>query len=222
MLFLASHAAAQQSYVGRFDGFTGFTFLNSAKVNLSERGFQMQFGYRPKTWYTLGFDYSVATGHSDFTPGLLTTALQGQLGSQFAQLAAAGAIPAGYSLVVPFGSTTQNFAAGPQFNYRHWRLVTLFLRPSVGAVHERATPHSTDPIARSIIAQLAPSGEKQDWTAFYGIGGGFDVNVSKHVALRFQGDFVHDHLFSDLLREGRNTVRVGIGPAFQFGGNAVK
>jgi hypothetical protein len=32
-------------------------------------------------------------------------------------------------------------------------------------------------------------------------------------------DLVHNHLFSDLLREGRNTVRLSIGPAFQFGHN---
>lgn len=222
LLLLASHAVAQQTYVGRFDVFGGFTYLDSPKINLIERGFQMQVGVRPKSWYTLGFDYSVATGHTALTPNLLTTALQTQLGAQLGQLAAAGLISPSYSLAVPIDSSTQNFAAGPQLSYRHWSLVTLFIRPSVGAVHETATAHRTDPIEALVVAQLAPSGQKTDWTAFYGVGGGFDVNVSTRFALRFQADFVHDHLFSDLLKEGRNTVRVGIGPAFQFGHNVVK
>lgn len=222
LLSLASHAVAQQTYVGRFDVYAGFTYLNSPKINLSERGLHLQFGVRPKSWYTLGFDYSIATGHTDLTPGLLTSALQTQLGAEFSQLAALGRIPQGYSLVIPIDSTTQNFAAGPQVSYHHWPLVTLFVRPSIGAVHETATAHSVDPISTLVIAQLAPSGQKQDWTAFYGLGGGFDLNLSSHFALRFQADFVHDHLFNDLLREGRNTVRVGIGPALQFGRNVMK
>jgi hypothetical protein len=222
LILLASHAVAQQTYVGRFDAYGGFTYLNSPKINLIERGFQMQVGVRPKSWYTLGFDYSVATGHTALTPNLLTTALQNQFGTQFGQLAAAGRLPPGYSLVVPIDSTTQNFAAGPQLSYRHWSLVTLFIRPSIGAVHETATARTTDPLEALVITQLAPSGQKKDWAGFYGVGGGFDVNVSPRIALRFQADFVHDHLFSDLLKDGRNTVRVGIGPAFQIGHNVMK
>jgi hypothetical protein len=30
---------------------------------------------------------------------------------------------------------------------------------------------------------------------------------------------VHDHLFDDLLQNGRNTVRFAIGPGFQWGKN---
>jgi hypothetical protein len=33
---------------------------------------------------------------------------------------------------------------------------------------------------------------------------------------------VHDHLFSDLLTEGRYTVRFSTGPAFNFGPNIKK
>lgn len=220
--FFASQAFAQQSYVGRFDAYAGFSYLDSPKINLVERGFHMQFGVRPKTWYTLGFDYSIASGHTDLTPSLLTTALQTQLATQFGQLAALGRLPPGYSLDVPFDSTSQEFAAGPQLSYRRWSLVTLFIRPSIGAIHETATPHATDPLAALVVSQLAPSGKKEDWTGFYGVGGGFDLNLTRYFALRFQADFVHDHLFSDLLKEGRNTVRVGIGPAFQFGHNVVK
>lgn len=221
-LMFAAQAFGQQEYVGRYDGYAGFIYLNSPHIDLQERGFHTQVGVRMKTWYSLGFDYSVATGHTSLTPNLLTTALQQQLAGTFAQLAAAGRIPPGYALTVPIDSVTQNFAAGPQFSYRRWQRITLFLRPSFGAIHETATPHSTDPIAGLVIASLAPSGEKKDWTGFYGFGGGADLNFTNHLGVRLQADFVHDHLFSDLLRDGRNTVRLSLGPAFQFGRNVAK
>ncbi len=220
-LFAASFAFGQQ-YVGRYDVYGGFMYLDSPHINLAERGFHMQAGVRPTTWYSLGFDYSIETGHTNLTPSLLTTGLQQQLGTQLQQLAALGKIPPGYSLNVPIDSTTQTFAAGPQLAYRRWPLVTLYARPSIGAIHEVATPHATDPIAQLVVAQLAPSGQKTDWTPFYGVGGSVDVNLRKHFSLRLSVDFVHDHLFSDLLKDGRNTVRLAIGPALQFGPNAAK
>jgi hypothetical protein len=81
---------------------------------------------------------------------------------------------------------------------------------------------STDLIAQSVVAQLAPSGRKTDWTKFFGFGGGADLNITKHFAVRVQGDFVRDHLFNDLLKDSRNTVRFSIGPAVQFGKNVRK
>ena len=213
---------AQQTYVGRYDLYAGFAFLDSPHINLWERGFQTQAGYRMRSWLTLGFDYSVVTGHTSLTPDLLTDSVRQQLAGFFTQLAAAGRLPPGYALTVPIDSTTQNFAAGPQFAYHGWRPVTLFIRPSIGAIYEKAVPHATDAITAVVISQLAPSGNKTDWTPFYGFGGGVDLNINDHFALRIQADFVHDHLFSDLLKDGRNTVRVGIGPAFQFGHNVMK
>jgi len=120
---------------------------------------------------------------------------------------------------VPTHSRTQTFAAGPQFCYRHFSKVTLFVRPSAGVIHEYATPQPADPIAATVAAQLAPSGHKVDTVLFYGFGGGVDFSLSRHLGLRVQADFVHDHLFSNLLENGRNTVRVSIGPCFNFGGN---
>ena len=213
---------AQQAYVSRFDLFTGYTFLDSPLVSLKENGFHFQTGVRANTWLSLGFDYSVSEGNLTLTPNLLLPSLQQELGAELAQLAAAGQIPAGYTLVVPAHSRTQTFAAGPQFSYRHLSKVTLFIRPSIGAIHEYATPQPKDPIAAAIAAQLAPSGHKADTVAFYGFGGGADFAVSNHVGLRVQADFVHDHLFSDLIASGRNTVRLSIGPCFNFGGNVVR
>lgn len=219
---LAPQALAQQSYVGLFDVYGGFTYLASPDINLDTRGFHLQAGVNPKTWLAFGFDYSRSTGHTDITPSLLTSTLQTQLGGQIAGLITEGVIPPNYALAVPFDATTQTFAAGPQLMIRHWSAVTLFVRPSIGAIHEDATLHGTDPVSQAIVAQLTPTGKETDWTGFYGFGGGAELNFGGHFSLRMQADFVHSHLFSDVLKNGRNTVRLSIGPAFHFGRNMAK
>jgi len=219
LLLAASPVAAQQTYVSQFDVFAGYAFLDSPHISLFENGFQAQFGYRPKPWYSLGFDYSRSTGDLVLTPNLLPTALQQQLGAELGQMVAAHLIPASYALAVSTHSTSQTFAVGPQLAYRHFSHLTLFIRPSLGAIHEVAVPHPADAIATAVAAQLAPSGKKTDWTGFYGFGGGFDILFSKHVGIRTQADLVYDHLFNDLLADGRWTVRFSIGPCFNFGRN---
>jgi hypothetical protein len=107
--------------------------------------------------------------------------------------------------------------------FRHWRHETVFFRPLfAGAVYEQATPKPTDLIASLIVSKLVPSGKKTDTTWFLGLGGGLDVLLSKHLAVRTQVDVVYDHLFNDLLRDGRWTVRFSVGPAFNFGKNIVQ
>jgi hypothetical protein len=219
LLLLSLPLWSQQSYVTRYDAYAGYAFLNSPKIGLFENGFQTQVGYRARTWVSFGFDYSLTAGDLTITPDLLPTALQQQLALQLGQLAAAGRLPPGYTLTVPAHSVTNSFAIGPQLAYRHFSKVTLFLRPSIGAIREAATPRPKDPIAAAIVAQLAPTGHKTDWQGFYGIGGGFDINVSRHIALRVQADHVWDHLFNDLLKDGRWTTRFSVGPCFNFGGN---
>jgi hypothetical protein len=213
LLVSSSPAVGQQTYVTRYDAFVGYTFLDSPRVSLFENGAHFQFGVRPKTWYSLGLDYSLSAGDLTLTPNLLLTSLQQQL----SQL-----LPPGYTLSVTSHSRTQTFAGGPQLSYRHYSKVTLFVRPSIGAIYERAIPHPSGEIATLIVEQLAPSGYKTDWTAFYGFGGGADLLFSKHVALRVQADLVYDHLFSELLKDGRLTTRFSIGPCFNFGKNIAK
>jgi hypothetical protein len=222
IMFLASFPlSGQQTYVSRYDYYAGYAFLNSPMINLSENGFQTQFGYRAKTWVSVGFDYSRSSGNLTLTPDLLPMALQAQLGYQLKGLMAAGVIPPTYALTVLAHSVTNSFAFGPQFAYRHFSHATFFIRPSMGAIHESATPTLTpqDPVATAIVAQLAPTGHKADTTGFYGVGGGFDILVSKHFALRAQADYVYDHLFNDLLAKGRWTTRFSIGPCINFGRN---
>jgi hypothetical protein len=219
LFLLAMPVVAQQTYVTRFDAFAGYTYLNSPAVSLPEHGAHFQVGVRPKTWVSFGFDFAVASGDLTLTPPLLLDSLQQSLGAQLGALAAAGRLPANYSLSVRAHSQTQTFAAGPQFALRRWKPITLFLRPSIGIMRETATPKPADAIAKGIVAQLAPSGEKKDRVIFYGFGGGVDFNFTRHVALRVQADLVRDHLFDDLIKKSRGTVRFSFGPAFNFGKN---
>ena len=222
LLFAATPVLAQQQYVSRYNIYSGYTFLDSPHVSLFENGYHFQVGVNPKTWYALGFDYSISEGSLTLTPNLLTASWQQQLTALLQQLAAAGQLPAGYVVAVPSNSLTQTFAAGPQLSYRHFSKITLFVRPSVGAIHEVATPQPTDAISKLIVQALAPAGKKIDTTIFYGFGGGADFIVSKHIALRVQADLVYDHLFSDVLQDGRFTTRFSVGPCFNFGKNIKK
>jgi hypothetical protein len=219
-IWLAPMALAQQEYVSRFDAFAGYAFLDSPHIGLFQNGFAAQIGLRPRTWLSIGFDYSNTGGDATITSGLLPTSLQQTLGAILAELAAAGRLPSGYVLRLPIHSRTQTFAVGPQLAVRHWRHETVFFRPLfAGAIYEKATSQATDPITSAIVSQLLPSGRTADTTWFLGLGGGFDVLLSRHIAVRTQVDVVHDHLFSDLLRDGRWTVRFSVGPAFNFGRN---
>jgi len=217
LLFLASQAFAQ-SYVGRFEVYEGYMYLDSPHVSLAEPGYHIQAGLRKSTRISLGFDYSRGTGDLSMTSNLLTTALQ----QQFNSAISSGVLPANYRLAVPMRASTQTFTMGPQFPYRRFNKVTPFVRPSVGALKEVATVRPTDFLTHLIVGTITPTGRLEEWTAFYGFGGGVALNFSRHFSLVVQADFVHDHLFNDILKDGRNTVRLSIGPGFQFGKNVRK
>lgn len=212
---------AQQDYVGRFDLYNGFTWFDSPSAKLEERGYHLQAGVNVRTWLAMGFDYSVVQGNLTLTPNLLKPALATQITTQIGELEALGVLPPGYQVAVTTGSTTQTFAAGPQLEYRHFKRITLFVRPSIGAIYESATPHPSDAFTTAVVLQLAPSGKKTDWEAFYGFGGGVDLNFMRYGSLRLQADYVHNDLFNDILKSSRNTVRLSIGPSFHFGKNIV-
>ena len=213
LLLISTFTFAQQDYVPRFDTFTGFSYLASPKMNLYQRGFNGEFGVNATRWLALGVDYSILKGNSSILPKELDPSITAKLAA-FAPL-----FPPGYQLYVPFEATTQTFSAGPQVNFRHWKPVTVFVRPALGAIHESVTPHPVDPIQGAVVSALVPSGHKRDTTYFYGVGGGFDINASRHVGLRVGVDFVHTFLFEGFLAESRNSVRISVGPTFRFGRN---
>ncbi|HMF91016.1 MAG TPA: outer membrane beta-barrel protein [Candidatus Angelobacter sp.] len=210
-LLLGSYAAfAQQEYVPRYAGFTAYSYVNSPKLNLAQRGFNAEFGVNINRWLIIGGDYSIFNGHSSLTPQDLTTALQLRLSA---------VVPPGVPISVPFTATTYTFTVGPQFNYRHFKWVTPFVRPAIGGLHETARLRPNTPLTTLLVGQLAPSGKKTDVQPYYGVGGGFDVNATTHLGVRVTFDFVHVNLFDGFLKEGRNTLRISVGPTFGFGRN---
>lgn len=215
-LLLASIAWAQQDYIGRYDVYAGYMYLNSPGLSLAESGFHTQLGTNPAKWYSMGFDFSTGSGDTKLTTGMMKPSVQQQITQQLAPfgLALSAVQP------VPEHSRTQTYAMGPQVNYRHFRHMTLSIHPSVGAIHEDATPNDAglDLIGKMLVEQLAPSGTKAQWIGFYGFGGAVDFNVTQHVGLRLTADFVHDNLFADLVNT-RNTVRFSVGPTFHVGKN---
>lgn len=219
LLILPLRSYAQQDYVGQWDIYNGFAYFDSPDIHLNERGYHLQLGYNAKTWLAIGFDYSVVTGNLTITPDLLKPSLQAQIATSLGPLVQAGVIPPTFSPALPTGSTTETFALGPQLEYRHFRWVTLFARPSIGAIREVATLQSSNPILAGIANALAPGGKKTEWKPFYGIGGGLEVNVARHLSLRMQADYVHNNLFTDILKSGRNTTRLSVGPAIHLGKN---
>ena len=215
----AAIAHAQQTEASRYDVFAGFTSLNAPALGLSQPGFHTQAGVNMRSWYSVGFDYSVGSGSEIVKPDLLPTDLQAAIAGAQQQYTAAGLLPVGYQLAIKTDAFTETFAAGPQLVYRHFPKATLFIRPSLGALRERATPHPTDPFATIVAEELAPSGSKLDWTGFYGLGGGMDYSITKHFGIRGQMDAVYNHPFNDILENGRWTYRYSVGPSFHFGRN---
>ena len=71
LLLFSIPLCGQQNYVTRYDVYGGYAFLNSPSVRLFENGFATQIGVRPKTWLSLGFDYTYATGNLKVTPSQL-------------------------------------------------------------------------------------------------------------------------------------------------------
>ena len=221
-LVLSGNAFGQQEYVGRYDAYVGYAYLNSPHISLNSSGVHLQTGLRIKSWLSTGFDFSDSSGRGLLTPNLLTDALQQTLGAQLKQLAALGMLPSGYSLAVPFNASTRTYEAGPQLAYRRFTMLSLFVRPALGAVQQIATPRPTDPIANVIVQQLTPAGKKTDWQYFYGFGAGATINMTQHTAINVQMDLVRDHLFNDILKDGRWTIRLAVGPNIQWGRNMMK
>ena len=118
---------------------------------------------------------------------------------------------------------TFTITGGPQFNYRGFKYVTLFVHPDLGAMYQSVTVNPPNPIMGQIVTQLLGSSMKtSQWTPFYGVGGGIDLNVSKHVGIRLTSDWVYTQLFDNLLANPQYTWRMSASPTFRFGKNVPK
>ncbi len=208
---------SQQTDIRQFSAFGAFSYLSTPSLNLTQRGFDGDFGVNVRSWLTLGGDFSYAGGHSSLVPGDLNATTQAKLAPFLPFL------PPGFVLKVPYNSSTYTYEAGPQFNYRRFKKVTLFARPALGALHADFTAKPGDPITAAIVNGLLNGKTSQsDTVVFYGFGGGITWEVTPNFGLRVASDFVHYNFFSNLLDGGRNSVRVVVGTKFSFGKNILK
>lgn len=247
LLTLSACAFAQQDYVGRYDFFTGFSYLDSPKLGLQQRGFNTQLGFNPRRWLAFGVDYSIQEGRASLVPSDLKTKYATPL-NQLVAAGEAGAfaaappagfgilLPSGYKLYAPFDATTQTYTIGPQLVYRHMKKISLFVHPSIGVIHENISINPHDAFTQYIVlpallgnlpavgatTPVIRTRKPNDTTYFYGLGGGADYNLTKHFHIRADIEFVHVNLFSGLLADSRNSVRLSIGPTVNFGRNITR
>ena len=217
MILICLPALSQQTNINHYTLFTGFDYMISPVRNLAERGFETDFGVSVKPWLGLGADFG-ALG-SDIISGAGTISgsetVYAPLLTQYASFGA----PPPSAVHVAFKSTTYTFAAGPQFYFRKWQKVTFFARPGFGGIHENASlafPPALVPLF-NLLKVRVPNANQTDTELFFGLGGGFDLNVSRKVGMRFAADWVNTHLFSDLLTPRQNYVRFSLGPTFRWG-----
>ncbi len=205
---------SQQTDIRQFSAFGAYSYLSTPSLNLTQRGFDGDFGVNVRSWLTLGGDFSYASGHSSLVPNDLNAATQAKL-APFLPL-----LPPGYVISVPYNSSTYTYEAGPQFNYRGMKKVTLFARPALGALHANVTVKPGDPIAQLLVLNLLGSNpSRSDTVVFYGFGGGATWEITPNFGLRIASDYVHYNFFSNLLNGGRGSVRVVVGTKFSFGKN---
>src|SRR5579884_393752 len=216
ILIICLPAVAQQTDINRYTIFTGFDYMVSPARNLTERGFDVDFGVTLKPWLALGGDFS-AIGDKIFS-GAGT--INGSETIYAPLLSQAGPpVPPPNAVNVPFKSTSYTFAAGPQFYLRKFEKITFFARPGLGGIHEEADIGLPPQLAGvlTLLGARVPAFHQTDTELFFGVGGGFDLNISRPVGVRFAADWVNTHLFSNLLTGRQNYVRFSVGPTFRWG-----
>jgi len=213
-------ASGQDVAINRYTLYTGFDYTISPSRDLIERGFDLDFGVTVKPWLGLGGDFGTF-GHDIISGGGIIN------GSETIYATAVAAahqqyptvIPPPSQINVPFTGTTYLFAVGPQFYIRKWRAVTFLARPGLGGIHESANLNFPPPVVPlfTALAITPPSAHQTNTTWFVGLGGGFDINVSRRVGIRFTADWVNTHLFSNLLTDRQNYARFTVGPTWRWG-----
>jgi len=209
-----------QEYVGRFALYAGYSHLDTPDMSLHQGGFNLDAGVNVTRWLSMGVDYSRFDGNSNIGLTDLTKAQQAKIIPYINAYRAA--VNPNYVLDVPFDARTYTITAGPQINYRHFKHVTLFIRPAIGLVHEVVTgkPRANDVLAKAATANMVgPSLAQADFIRFYGVGGGLTYQATKHFGIRFSVDYIHTYLFDQVLAHSRNSTRISFGPAYSFGGN---
>ncbi len=207
---------SQQPEITQFSVIAGPSYLATPSLNLAQRGFNGDFAQNVYPWLSVGFDFSVFTGHSTLMPSYLNTATQAKLAAMLPPGVPASAV------AVPFSSSTFTYQLGPQLNYRRLRKVTLFVRPALGLLHAKIQANPSPAAAPIVRALLAGKLSSADNAVFYGFGGGATWEIHPHFGLRVAADYARFNFFPDVLTGTRNSVRLSVTSKFGFGKNIMR
>jgi hypothetical protein len=221
-IFVCLPAMAQKGDydINRYTIYTGFDYMTAPGLSLTQRGFDTDFGITVKPWLGLGVDFSAA-GNGIISGGGTINGTS----TAYAPTLAAGnvqfptLVPPPNEVNVSFKSTTYTIAAGPQIYIRKFKKITFLIRPGLGAIHASVDlnlPPQLPPLF-NFLQLPAPSSHQSDTTYFVGLGGGFDLNLSRRVGLRVTADWINAHLYSDILTNRQNYYRFTIGPTWRWG-----
>jgi hypothetical protein len=218
-LFLLSSLTcfAQQSEIPQFAIVTGYSYLHTPSLNLAQRGFNGDIAVNYRPWMSLGFDFSTFAGGSTLLPSYLNSSTQAQLGQALAHYG----IPVSAALV-PYTSSTYTYQMGPQFNYRRFKHLTLFVRPALGLLHAKIQTTATNPMTIGLVKTLLNGKLSSADTVFYGFGGGGTWEVTPHFGLRATADLARFNFFPDTLNGSRNGLRLTVATKFGFGRNIME
>ena len=217
-LFLCVPAFAQQDIsINRYTLYTGFDYFNNPGLSLNQRGFDTDFGVTVRPWLGLGADFSAA-GNSIISGGGTING-SGTIYAPILTAAAPLGAPSPSSVNVPFKSNSYTFAVGGQFYWRKFRRITFLGRPGLGGIHSNADVNLPPQLAGllGLLHAPIPNSHQVDTAFFFGLGGGFDIKMSRNVGLRVTADWIDTHLFSNILVNRQNFVRVTAGPVFKWG-----
>jgi hypothetical protein len=103
-------ACAQQTNVNRIIVFTGYSYLTTPSIGLSQNGFNTSFGMNANRWLGVGTDFSVFSGSTNLHFGDTT------LGPQLVPVTPAGFVTALSGFFAPVSATTYTWSAGPKYN----------------------------------------------------------------------------------------------------------
>lgn len=212
---------SQQREITQFTIIAGPSYLATPSLNLAQRGFNGDFAQNVRPWLSMGFDFSVFTGHTSLLPQYLNTATQARLGSALAPLPAPmrAALGAALNAGVPTDTSTYTYQMGPQFNYRHFRKVTLFVRPALGLLHAKIQTHPSAAVTPLVMGLMGGKLSDADTSVFYGFGGGATWEIHPNFGLRIASDFARYNFFGQTLNGARNSVRLSVTTKFGFGRN---
>ncbi len=192
-------SAVAQIEIPRVQLTNSFSYLNTAKGAIDQRGFEISTGWNWTRWLTLGADFCHYAGS----------------GNQWADFSAYG-LPETH---VPVNFNTYTVAAGTKFLLRKNKYVVPFARPGLGLVHEAAlTRQPAPPFPPASVFPVAGT-SKAEYRAFYGVGGGLEImNVVPHASIIMLCDYLRTRLFAEDL----NSYRISTGLSWHFGSKMVK